>query len=259
MTPKSNKSTPHGWEPLADWYDGWMGAEGSIHHRQSAIPTVLELLALQSGETVLDIGAGQGVLAPHIKACNAIYTGVEISEKLLRKARQRHRDYGRFLMGDARHLRDHKEIHAGEFDAAVFLLSIQDMNPLDSVIASTAWALNVSGRIIILMTHPCFRVPRQSGWGDDVQRRLRYRRIDSYLTPLNVPLKSYGRRSGKSISFHRPLNDYVNTLAKYGFVIDALREIVTHEQSKTKSHQRANSEIPLFLGLRGRKSQPVDK
>ncbi len=38
------------WEPVADWYNGWVGAGGSNHHRSYALPAVLDLLAPQAGE-----------------------------------------------------------------------------------------------------------------------------------------------------------------------------------------------------------------
>jgi len=109
------------------------------------------------------------------------------------------------------------------------------------------------------MTHPSFRVPRQSGWGWDAARKLRYRRIDRYLTPLTVPLKSYaanpqGGEQGTSRSFHRPLHSYVNELAAQGLWLNALNEIPTYKRSRGKkqaeAENRANSEIPLFLALR---------
>lgn len=245
---------PRGWDALATWYDGWVGNDGSEHHRKLAIPAVLDLLRLQVGEHLLDIGAGQGVFAPYVARTGAHYTGVEISPRLRGIAQQRHRAHGRFLNGDARHLHRVAELRASQFDAAVFLLSIQDMNPLDSVLESAAWALRGGGRLVILMTHPCFRIPRQSGWGDDQRRDLRFRRIDRYLTPLAVPLKAYGRqRSGTSISFHRPLSHYVNGLAACGLLVDELQEITTHETGATKAERRANGEIPLFVGLRAQK------
>jgi ubiquinone/menaquinone biosynthesis C-methylase UbiE len=267
---KRNSNAP-GWDALATWYDGWMGAEGSDHHRKWAIPAALDLLDLRPNERLLDIGAGQGVLAPYVAQTGAKYTGVEISPRLLDLARKRHAKHGRFVQGDARRLASIRELTDTPFDAAVFLLSIQDMNPLEDVLRSASSLLRDGGRLVILMTHPCFRIPRQSGWGHDPARDLRFRRVDRYLNPLAVPMKqhadTHSRRSrpnarsdvergsptrGVSISFHRPLNHYVNGLADCGLLVAALREI-TAEGAGTTLEQRANAEIPLFLGLKALK------
>jgi hypothetical protein len=136
----------------------------------------------------------------------------------------------------------------------VFLLAIQDIEPLEDAIESADWALKPGGRIVILMTHPCFRIPRQSGWGWDENRKLQYRRVDRYLTPLEVPLKPYPGQKGVSRSHHRPLEMYINTLAEFGFMVDRIHEIPTFKVQKSgpraKAENLANSEIPLFLGLR---------
>jgi ubiquinone/menaquinone biosynthesis C-methylase UbiE len=253
---RSKKRTARtSWDPVADWYDGWMGKGGSEHHRLLAIPTVLDLLEPQPGEEILDVGAGQGVLARPIAEARARYTGVDISERLLRRAREYHDRRGRFIRGDARRLAQLPDLGAGEFDAVVFLLSIQNMDPLQAVLESAAWALKAGGRLVMLVTHPCFRVPRQSGWGWDEGRKLQYRRIDRYLTPLSVPKKPYpGQQKGVTLDFHHPLQDYVNGLADCDMVVDCIREIPTHRVCtsgpRAKARNAANREVPLFLGLR---------
>jgi SAM-dependent methyltransferase len=273
----SGRAVSTSWEPLAEWYDGWVGKEGSLHHRHLAIPALLDLLSPQAGESILDLGAGQGVLAPYIAKANAHYTGVDASVTLIRLARKHHGHHGRFLCGDVRHLHALPEIRAGTFNGVTFLLSLQDMDPLAPVLAAASWALAPGGRAVIVMTHPSFRVPRQSGWGWDATRKLRYRRIDHYLTPLTVPLKSYSANArtsnahtgdarsgnaraeeqGTSRSFHRPLQSYVNELAAQGLWLNALNELPTYtrspdkrKQGKKEAEQRANDEIPLFLALR---------
>src|SRR3954449_2000229 len=211
---------PTSWDAVARWYDGWVGQEGSNHHREVAVPVLLELLEPRPGESILDIGAGQGVLAPYITRAGVRYTGVDASPKMVDLARRRHGATGGqsapcFLTGDARDLHAVPGLRRGEFDAAVFLLSIQDMDRIDRVLEEAAWALKPGGRVVMVLTHPAFRVPRQSGWGWDEGRKLHYRRVDRYLTPLQVPMKSLRTRQGTATtrSFHRPLNVYVNDLA----------------------------------------------
>jgi hypothetical protein len=119
------------------------------------------------------------------------------------------------------------------------------------VLENAAYALRGGGIVAIVMTHPCFRIPRQSGWGYEKGRKLQYRRIDSYLTPLNIPMKQHKR--GTTISFHRPLSAYINTLAACGFLVDRLDEITTFQRGDNRAEQRANDEIPLFMALRARK------
>lgn len=253
---RSNKRQSRtSWEPLAAWYDGWMGQQGSLHHRQLAIPALLDLLQPQPGERVLDIGAGQGVLAPYLAKAGVCYTGVEISPRLIKIARSRHGQHGQFIQADARQLDSLPGLHDLRFDAAVFLLSIQDMQPLDVVLRSASRALRLGGRLVILMTHPCFRIPRQSGWGWDAGRKLAYRRVDRYLTPLPVPMKPYPGQSGVTLSFHRPLNLYINTLAANGLLIEQLCEIPADKIDQRQAHvdHLGRAEIPLFLGLRTRK------
>lgn len=247
------------WDPLAAWYDGWVGEHGSEHHRQVAVPATLRLLNLKAGEEVLDVGAGQGVLAPAVIQAGARYTGIDASPRLLQMARRRHGGSGRFILGDARRLLSIPDIHPHVYDAVVFLLSLQDMDPLQTVIAGAADVLKSNGRVVLLLTHPAFRVPRQSGWGWDEGRKLVYRRIDRYLSPLPVPMKPLpGRESAATTrSFHRSLGDYVNALGEHGLFVDRMDELpgikVSKGEPTSRAEKTAREEIPLFLGVRARK------
>ncbi|MEQ8268035.1 MAG: class I SAM-dependent methyltransferase [Parvibaculum sp.] len=259
MGRKTNKPrvASRSWDAVANWYLGWSGAEGSRHHRELAIPALTALLAPGKGERILDIGCGAGALAPAILAAGAHYTGIDKSPKLIAHAR-RHASAPRFLLGDAIRLQSVPALSEAGFDATAFLLSIQDIDPLDAALRSAAWALRPGGRLVMLMTHPCFRVPRQSGWGWDEGRALRYRRIDRYLTPLDVPMQEYrGGKPGVTLSYHRPLETYVSALRASGFVIEQMKEIPAAHfgapEREARALRLARQEFPLFLCLRARR------
>jgi SAM-dependent methyltransferase len=236
---------------------------------------VARLLAPQPGEKILDVGAGQGVLAPIVAQAGARYTGVDASPRLIQLAQKRHGRDGRFIVADARKLAGIAELRALSFDAVVFLLSLQDMDPLDLVLAQAAALLRTGGRLVLLLTHPAFRVPRQSGWGWDEGRRLMYRRVDRYLTPLPVPMKPLpgSNADAKTRSFHRPLEAYINGLAAQGLLTERIEEIPAHKLAAFSGTHRparpavaqtpraanlARKEIPLFLGLVARKVSPAE-
>ena len=257
-SPRASSGAPRetSWEQVATWYDGWVGDRGSTYHRELAIPAVMDLLRPQAGEEILDVGGGQGVLAPHLADAGARVTVVDASPKLIAAARRRHaRVPGvRFLVGDARRLPAVAGLEAGGHDAAVFLLSIQDMDPLEDVARGVAWALRPTGRTVMLMTHPAFRQPRHSGWGYDEGRKLTYRRIDGYLSPMAVPMKSLGD-GPPTRSFHRPISAYVNALGDVGFAVDAMLELADLPPERrpgraARGDARAQAEIPIFLALR---------
>jgi SAM-dependent methyltransferase len=212
----------------------------------------LELLAPRLGEAILDVGAGQGVLASYLLERGARYTGLDISPTLVERARQRRSRAARFLVGDARRLDLVAALRPASFDAAVFLLSIQDIPDLDRIGASLGWVLRPTARVVIVMTHPAFRQPRHSGWGHDESRKLTYRRVDGYLRPMAVPLDAVAG-TWPTWSHHRPISGYVNALGAFGFGVDAMLEVpdlAPEERPGRTQRPLDNPDIPLLLGLR---------
>lgn len=256
--PRASGGAPRetSWDQVASWYDGWVGDGGSEYHRQLAIPATMDLLRPQRGEAILDVGGGQGVLAPYLADAGARVTVLDASPKLIAAAKRRHAHLRetRFLVADARRLPSVAALEDGAHDAAVFMLSIQDMDPLEDVVRGLDWALGPRGRVVMLLTHPAFRQPRHSGWGFDEGRQLTYRRIDGYLTPMAVPMKSLGGGE-PTRSFHRPISTYVNALGDAGFAVDAMLELADLPPERrpgraARGDARAQAEIPIFLALR---------
>lgn len=247
LSPMQHRDT--NWNKVAKWYDGLVGEKGSDFHQSIIFPRVLDILKNKKAKRVLDVACGQGAFCRQLVKEGFSATGVDAGENLIRLARQRN-PQAEYLVAPADKMDKLKPL---SFDAAVCILAIQNIDPIEPVFQEMKRILKPNGSFILVMNHPCFRIPRQSGWGIDEKRKLQYRRIDSYLSPQKIPIRMHPGADPKTmtISFHRPLEEYFRALAGAGFCVENLEEWSSHRQSlmgKTKRMEdRARDEIPLFL------------
>lgn len=242
------------WNAVADWYDQLVGEAGSEYHRRVVLPGAMRLLDLAAGEKFVDIACGQGVLCRLARQKEAEVTGLDASGELIAAARRHGPGAIAYRTADARNLaflpRDH-------FDAAACVLAIQNIHPIGPVFEGVAAALRKGGRFVMVMTHPCFRGPKETAWGWDEQAKVQYRRVDRYLVPRKSPIVTHpGQKTGQyTWSFHKPLAAYVKAMSQAGLMIDALEEWPSHKVSqpgpRASAENLARKEIAMFLAMRG--------
>jgi ubiquinone/menaquinone biosynthesis C-methylase UbiE len=246
-------SPGRGWDNVATWYDKLVGDNGSDYHQNVILPATERLLQLQKGERLLDLCCGQGVLAPLATQAGVDYVGVDASPKLIESARQRIRHpKARFLISDVTKPGTWAD---GSFDAAACLMAVHDVPDLEPMFFNLAQALTPGGRALFIFMHPCFRIPRQTHWGWDEDKKIQYRRIDRYGQPLAVPIQTHpGLATELHTEFyHRPLAGYLNELGAAGLAVIGCEELYSHRRSqagpRSRAEHRAAEEIPLFLAL----------
>ena len=260
MKPSNPLPQPSDWDHVAAWYDHQLQADAQTHHRKVIIPGVLRLLNCALGQRILDIACGQGLVCRAMADAGATVVGVDASENLIGLGRQRCRypDRESYLCGDARRLGEMPDLSPESFDSAVCILAIQNMTPLSPVWQGCRRLLKSGGHLLVVMVHPCFRVPRKSSWQWDDQNSSQYRRIDTYLTSEKIPIVMHpGQRPDvTTLTFHRPLQAYVNTLSSAGLLVDHVDEWISHKTppagKRFAALERSRREIPLFLALRSR-------
>ena len=251
------------WDHVAAWYDQLVGETGCDYHQHVILPAAIELLSVTHGQRVLDLACGQGVLARRLVEHGAAeVVGVDASEKLIAAASDRAAGDRRlkFVTGDVRRLWTALPSgERGKFDAAACIMAVHDFDPIEPAFMGAAEALRPGGVMVVIMMHPCFRVPRQSSWGWDEAKATQYRRLDRYATPMTIPISvSPGRDPSQQTQyFHRPLEQYVNALGAAGMGVTACRELLSHRRSepgaRSRGENRAKGEFPLFLALKAEK------
>lgn len=240
------------WEPVHQWYGKLVGDVGHYYHREVILPSLLSRLKLDQSCSVLDVACGQGVFARQIPK-NVPYTGVDISASLIQEAKKQDKNpLHHYCIHDAC---APFKLNAPAFTHALILLALQNFpNPLEAL-KNCAAHLAPQGKLTIVLNHPCFRIPRQSSWGIDEPKKLQYRRMDRYLTPLNIPIEAHPgkkQQGEKTISYHYPLSEISSWLKKAGFYIEEMQELISNKASsgaKAKMENRAREEFPLFLTL----------
>lgn len=248
------------WKASSDWYDSLVGDTGHFYHRELIFPWLMPHLHLKKEDSLLDLGCGQGVLSRQIPEI-MLYTGIDFAKPLLTQAK----NYAK-----ANKKSNHEFIHhdltvtpwpldkdkKNFYSNIVSILALQNMKEPMIVLKEAAHYLKPNGSMILILNHPCFRIPRKSRWGFDEATKTQTRELFSYMTPQEIPITTHpgkeaiGQQSDKTWSYHFPLSTWSSYIAQAGLIIKGIEELVSPKVSigkNARSENRAREEFPLFL------------
>ena len=244
------EKTDTSWEKSAKWYGGAVGEKGHFFHQNTIIPGVLRLLEIKKTDWVLDIGCGQGVLGRRIPQ-ETNYVGLDLARGLITEAKRMSKnEKHRFMVADVT-----KEFPLKEkFSKEAIILALQNIKEPEKTIKYAAERLEKGGKLIIVLNHPCFRIPRQSSWETDIKNKLQYRRINRYLNPLEIPINMHpgDKNSPVTWSFHLPIEAYSEMLFENDLLIEKIEEWSSEKTSvgkMAKTENRAREEFPMFMAI----------
>lgn len=247
------------WETSSSWYDKIVGSKGHYYHQQVIIPGVLKLLEKEKKTQpyLLDLACGQGILSRHIPKAMK-YLGIDVSPSLIDAAKKHSvQKSHQFYLHDLNHPLD---LPFKDFSHATCILALQNISHPNMLFKTAHSHLRIGGTFILVMNHPCFRIPRQSSWGIDEQKKSQYRRIDRYMSPLKIPIRTQPSKeeaSEETISFHYPLSFYTEQLHQAGFSLQWIEEWCSDKKSTGRTaamENRSRQEFPLFITLVAKKS-----
>ena len=255
------------WGKVAGWYDELLEKQTDTYQHEVILPNLLRVLAPKKGETILDIACGQGFFSRELakleggKAVKVL--GCDIAPELIETARRNPDPISKNISYTVAPADNLDFCPNNSVDGAIVVLALQNIENIGGVFSECARVLKsgLQSRLIVVLNHPAFRIPKHSSWEWDTEKSKQYRRIDAYMIDIREridmnPGSTFDTKEFTT-SFHRPLQVYSKALAKHGFAITRLEEWISHKQSKqgprSNEEDRMRKEIPMFLMLEMKK------
>jgi SAM-dependent methyltransferase len=203
------------YDAVADFYEQF------AHDTYEDPPMValLRLIGDVSDCRLLDLACGHGRLARELARRGGRVVGVDISAALLEKA------YAREAASPLQITYVHSDAAAPEtlagerFDGVVCSFGLSDIDNLDGAIATVARVLHPGGFFAFSLLHPCF-----PGW-ETMQATPSWQPGRGYYEEgwwlADRPAHGLRPKVGTN---HRMLSTYLNTLARYGLLVQEVAE-----------------------------------
>jgi SAM-dependent methyltransferase len=197
-----------GWDESAEAWIRVIGEDGDWGRRHVLDAPLLAWASKGPAGRAIDIGCGEGRFCRMLRQKGFETLGVDPTAALIERARSLDvaGDY-RVEGGEALSARD------GDFDLAVFYLSLIDIGDYRAAIAEAWRVLKPGGRLLIANLQGFNTAAVPLGWTREPDGSRRFC-IDRYLTEREVWTEWQGIRI---VNHHRPFGLYVQALLAAGF------------------------------------------
>lgn len=223
---RSPEGSPMPWDhDTAESYDEL----GRQSHEPMVRRLMRELLPDVEDRRVLDFGCGPGNLALALAGAGAReVVGVDESREMIDSARATLESDPRAAARRVRLLVGDESALAGlgRFDAALcslVLMMCATRERLERVTAALVGALEPGGRLLAVITHPCFRKRDFGAFHYELPEGYDYWRSGAAYDVVLTP-----KAAGEDVvitDYHWTLTDYVTAFARAGGVVAGMREL----------------------------------
>ncbi len=238
--PALTQATQQQWDEKAEFWDNMM-KEGNAFHNHLVGPTAERLLAIQPGETVLDVACGNGQFSRRLAQLGARVLATDFSAGLLERAQARtteNQEQIEYRQVDATSEAQLLALGEQRFEAAICNMALMDMPVIDPLFNALRRLLKPRGRFVFTLMHPCFnsadtRLGLEEEDLDGTLVETYYVKMSNYL---HLPPKRGAGAPGEPnphYYFQRPLHELFNSGFKAGFVLDGLEEPAFAQEIKT--------------------------
>ena len=199
------------WSDLDIWWRRELAEDPS--YAAEVRPLFDELLAVDAGQTILDLGAGTGWVLEELQRRGCEPIGVEINRELAQLSFR----HGSTVVAE---LPDLSWCRDETLDGVTAVLVLEHLAELDLMFAEAARVARVNGSFTLVINHPQITAPGSAPVVDPVDGEV-FWRWGNYLKP-GLTEEPVGE---DTVTFHhRPLADLLNAAARAGWNLEEMIE-----------------------------------
>jgi ubiquinone/menaquinone biosynthesis C-methylase UbiE len=202
-----------------------------------------ELMPDMKNKSVLDLGCGFGWHCRYAREQQASSViGVDISEKMLQKAREKTEDP---LISYLKMPIEEIDFSDSQFDVVFSSLAFHYIRSFEAICKKVYNCLKPGGSFVFSVEHPIFTTRDEQEWHYDDQRNRLHWPVDNYQSE---GVRETTFLTENVIKYHKTFSTYINNLIDVGFNIRAVKE-PTPSQEMLKSVPDMKDELrrPMFL------------
>jgi ubiquinone/menaquinone biosynthesis C-methylase UbiE len=263
----SNDVVRKQWNQAAESFSTFVRTGRNCYCDYMNAPALRRMVGNVKGKRMLDIGCGEGFFCRFFARAGNKVTGVDISDRLIEKAVEMEQSAPlgvEYVAADAANL---SMLNSESFDIVYSHMALMDIANFRGAIAEASRVLKLSGRLVVIIEHPCFEAYRTlngtevSGWKKENRKKQtvehEYFWVKDYKTKHSYLWEWKTDRLPSSFvttGFHRTLSDYINTMTKNQLVITNLDEPRPLKQGvKLAPNMKKHNRIPQSIAIEARK------
>ncbi|MFC1903737.1 class I SAM-dependent methyltransferase [Chloroflexota bacterium] len=232
------------WDEIARLRADQIQKSRDLSYTYVLVPTILKLSTQSDFTAVIDIGCGPGFLIKKLCSKARRFVGIDMSKEMIKIAKAQCANLVNVEIRNSTIENFARNTKMPSFTLAIANMSLMTTLRLDKVLRAVAHLLRPKAHFIFTITHPYFW-PFYHGYAS--KNWFDYKKETLIEDIFRISLES--PESGpKTIHVHRPLEQYLCSLAKSGFVVDQICEPMPSEDIRAKYPKLWK--YPRFLGMR---------